>query len=159
MFSLTEPRSFYHDLFDFRRDFDQIFNHLTAEWPAVIEPKMLAAGFAPAVEAWTDPETKKYHLRVAVPGVDPKDMKVEAEGNILKITGERKVAETKKEVDYIHREFRYGSFERFVTLPDGVEVDTLTAEFNNGVLEITAPIAAKTLSHRVEIKPVLKKAA
>jgi HSP20 family protein len=159
MFSLMEPRSFYRDVFDFRRGFDEIFYRLMGETPAVGESKMLPVGFVPAVEAWTDPEAKKYHLRVALPGVDAKDVKIEAQGDILKIAGERKTTETKKEADFFHREFTYGSFERHLTLPEGVEAEKLTAEFNNGVLELTAPIAAAALPHKVEIKPVLKKAA
>jgi HSP20 family protein len=159
MFSLVKPRSFYQDLFDFRRDFDEIFNRLTGEWPVAGEPKLLSAGFAPAVEAWTDPETKRYYLHVALPGVDPKDVTIEVQGNILKIAGQHKAVETKQAVDFLHREFTYGSFERQLSLPDGVEAEKLAAEFNNGVLEITAPIATAALPRKIEIKRVLKKAA
>jgi len=158
MFSLMEPRTLYRGLFDFRRDFDEIFNRFMTGWPTMRESKLLGE-YVPPAEAWTDPEAKKFYLRIAVPGVDPKDVKLEVQGNALTITGERKSIETNKELNYSHREFTYGTFERVVPLPEGVEVEKLTAEFNQGVLEISAPIATAALPRRIEIKPALKKAA
>jgi len=158
MFNLMEPRSFYRDLFDFRRDFDEIFNRMVGVAP-VPETKFFEQVLMPPIEAWTDPETKKFYLRVAVPGIDPKEVKVEVQGNMLTISGERKHVETKKEVTYHNREFTYGAFERVIPLPEGVESDKLVAEFNNGVLELNAPLAVAALPRRIEIKPLLKKAA
>lgn len=158
MLSLIEPRSFYRDLFDFRRDFDEIFNRMIGV-TSVPETKVFEEVLMPPVEAWTDQETKKYHLRVAVPGIDPKEVKVEVQGNTLTISGERKKVETKKEVNYHHREFTYGAFERVLPLPEGVDIEKVVAEFNNGMLEIYAPLATAALPRRVEVKPILKKAA
>jgi len=94
-----------------------------------------------------------------VAGIDPKEVKVEVQGNILTISGERKKVETKKELNYHYRELNYGKFERLLTLPEGLDVEKLVAEFNNGVLEINAPITTAALPRRIEIKPLLKKAA
>jgi HSP20 family protein len=155
MFSLMEPKGFYRDLFDFRRDFDEIFNHLTAGLPTYEGSK----AYVPAVEAWTDPEAKKFYARFALPGVDAHDVSVEVHGNMLTVTGSWKSAEPGKQAKYLHREFTYGNFERAVTLPEGVDAEKITAEFNQGVLEVTAPLAAAVLPRRIEIKPALKKAA
>ena len=161
MFEITKPEELYKDLFDFRRDFDEIFTRLMTGWPmAKIEPKLLEKmTFTPPVEGWIDPETKKFCLRVSVPGIDPKDVKIVVQNDMLMISGERKVTESKKEVNYLHREFGYGYFERVLPIPEGVDVEKLTAEFNNGVLEITAPVATAALPRRIEIKPAFKKAA
>lgn len=158
MLGLLGPRSFYRDLFDFRRDFDDIFNRMIGATPTP-GTHVYEELFAPPVEAWTDPEAKKFYLRVAVPGIDPKEVKVELQGNVLTISGERKKAETKNEVTYHQREFTYGAFQRMLTLPEGVDAERLTAEFNNGVLEVTAPLAAAALPRRIEVKPLLKKVA
>jgi len=48
----------------------------------------------------------------------------------------------------------YGSFERTFTLPEGVLTDKLTAEYQNGMLEIMAPVALAALPRKVEIKVV-----
>jgi HSP20 family protein len=155
MFSLMEPRSFYRDLFDFRRDFDEIFNHLIAEWPTRVGYQ----GYVPPIEAWADQEAKKFHVRVALPGVDPHNVNVQVQGNTLTIAGTWKNAEAPAEGNYLHHELAYGNFKRVVTLPAGVDVEKFSAEFNHGVLEINAPIAAAALPRRIEIKPALKKAA
>jgi HSP20 family protein len=158
MFNLMEPRSFYRDLFDFRRGFEEIFNRMMGVSP-VPDTKFFGEILTPPVEAWTDPEAKKFYLRVAVPGIDPKDVKVEVRGNTLMVFGERKQIETAKRVSYHHREFTYGAFERVLPLPEGVDIEKLVAEFNNGVLEIHAPLVAAALPRRIEVKPALKKAA
>jgi HSP20 family protein len=155
MFTVMEPRAFYRDLFDFRRDFDEIFTHLIAGWPTESGYKP----YVPAVEAWTDPESKKFYVRVALPGVDPHNVKVEVQGKTLTIGGSWKSVKAPEEAGYLHREFAYGDFERVVTVPEGVDVEKITAEFNQGMLEISAPMAFAALPHRIEIKPALKKAA
>ena len=154
MFTLMEPKAFYRDLFDFRRDFDEIFNHLIAG-----SPKSSYEAYMPSVEAWTDPKAKKFYVRVALPGVDPHDVNVEVQANTLTIGGSWKNAKAPAEANYLHREFTYGNFERVVTLPEGVDVEKITAEFNHGVLEISAPMAVAALPRRIEIQPALKKAA
>lgn len=160
MFEMTKVGDLYKDMFDFRRDFDEIFTRLMTGWPVTRESKLLENyTFTPAVEGWIDPEAKKFYLRISVPGIDPRDVKITAQNNVLTISGERKFSETKKEVSYLHREFAYGAFERVLPLPEGVEVEKLIAEFNNGVLEVTAPMAAAALPRKIEIKPVLRKVA
>jgi HSP20 family protein len=158
MLNLLEPRNLYRDLFDFRQDFDDIFNKMIG-YTQIPETKLFTGNFVPPIEAWTDTDTKKFHLRVAIPGIDPKDVKLEVQGNTLMISGERKKVETKKELNYHHREFHYGVFERVLPLPEGVDVEKIVAEFNNGVLEINAPLVAAALPRKIEIKALLKKAA
>jgi HSP20 family protein len=149
----------WRDLFNFRQDFDEIFNRLMTGRPVLTEPKLTTVGFIPPVEAWIDKETRKFYLHVAVPGIEPNDVNVQVQGNLLTIKGERKIAQTKKEVDYFYRELHRGAFERTLTLPEGVDVEKLVAEFNHGVLEISAPVVAGALPRRIEVKTIVKKAA
>jgi hypothetical protein len=48
----------------------------------------------------------------------------------------------------------YGSFQRQIEPPGGVDKDKLTAEYHNGVLEIAAPISAAALPRKIEVKSV-----
>ncbi len=148
------PRSTpFQGLFDFRRDFDQIFNRMMSGWPAMEGPATESSiGFAPTVESYVDKTNKVYRSRVALPGVDPKDVKIHVQGNILTISGERKASRSAQDVDFLHNEIWYGTFERTLSLPEGVDADKLTAECHNGVLEISAPVAAAALPRRIEIK-------
>jgi HSP20 family protein len=152
MTSLISRDNFFQDLFDFRRDFDQIFNRFLS-WPsAQEETTMTTAGFSPAIESFIDKDGKKFHCQVMLPGVDPKDVNLQVQGNLLTINGERSVSRETKEADYLRREITYGSFQRTLTLPEGVDKDRLNAEYRNGILEITAPIATAALPRKVEIK-------
>ncbi|MGA7915511.1 MAG: Hsp20 family protein, partial [Candidatus Acidiferrales bacterium] len=53
-----------------------------------------------------------------------------------------------------HSEFLYGAYERTLTLPEGIAAEKLVAEFHNGVLEITAPVAVAALPRKIEVKEV-----
>jgi HSP20 family protein len=151
MRSLIPRDTLFQDLFDFRRDFDQIF-HRFLSWPSAQEEPVMNVGFAPAVESFIDKDGKKFHCQVMLPGVDPKDVNLQVQGNTLTISGERSASRETKEADYLRREITYGSFQRSISLPEGVDKDKLNAEYRNGVLEITAPIAAAALPRKVEIK-------
>jgi len=153
MSNLVSRDSVFRNLFDVRRDFDQIFNRMLTGWPfsegSLSEP---AVGFTPAAESYVDKKNRLYHCRVALPGIDPKDVQVQAHGNMLAISGERKCSNKGEDVDFQYNEMWYGSFERMLSLPEGVDVEKLAAEYHNGVLEITAPVAASVLPRQIEIK-------
>ena len=156
MANLARRESSLDDVFDLRRNFDHIFNRFLGGLGSTDERggRMLVA--VPPIEAWVDKEKKKYHVSIAVPGVDPKDLQVDLQGNNLTVSGEHQADEEKKEADYLQREFAYGRFERTVVLPEGVDTRNLTAEYNNGVLEITAPLSESALPKRIEIKSSAK---
>jgi HSP20 family protein len=99
-----------------------------------------------------DKEAKKYVCRVTLPGVEPKELQIHAQANVLTIRGERKLTHSTKEIELLEGEIFYGVFERTLALPEGVNVEKLTAEYVNGVLEITAPIAAAALPRKIEVK-------
>jgi HSP20 family protein len=153
----------FEDLFDFRREFDKIFNRIVTAKPWNKEELAPWAtyNFAPAIESYVDKETKRYVCKVSLPGIEPKEVQIHVQGNLLTISGERKLEKRTKEADYFHEEFAYGKFERTLELPEGVNTEKMNAEFVNGVLEITAPVAAVALPKKIEIKtvPLIKQAA
>ena len=62
MTNLIPRGSLFQDLFDFRRDFDQIFNRMVSGWPFSDERTVSASStFTPAVESYVDQDGKKYH--------------------------------------------------------------------------------------------------
>jgi len=156
MTNLVRRDPFLLDLFDFRRDFDQIFNRILRDKPVWQENFVTEKGFdfLPAIEAYLDKDTKKYICRVSLPGIEPKDVEINAMGNILTIRGERKLVHTTKEFDFFNQEIKYGRFERTLELPEGILPEKIVAEYHNGVLEITAPVTVAALPHKVEIKTV-----
>lgn len=154
MRNLYTTERLFDDLFGFRREFDEMFNRILAGKPGTFELPSHRNAFSvfPAVEAYVDKEARNYVCRVTLPGVDPKDVQIHAQGNLLTIHGERKVAHRAKEAELFDREIAYGVFERTLTLPEGVNVEKLAAEYVNGLLEITAPVAVAALPRKIEIK-------
>ena len=161
MANLAGRETLFTDLFDFRRDLNGLFNRLVTGSPSDREPATKMIALVPPVEAWVDRDEKRFHLSVALAGIDPKDVQLNLQGNNLSVSGEQKASEEKKSADYLYQEMSYGRFERSIVLPEGVDTEKLTAEFRNGVLEITAPMSAAALPRKVEIKtsPAAKGAA
>jgi HSP20 family protein len=78
-------------------------------------------------------------VKADLPEVDPKDLDIRVENNILTIRGERKFEKKVEEENYLRVERAYGSFARSFTLANTVNSDALKAEYQNGVLTLTIP--------------------
>ncbi|HEX6146980.1 MAG TPA: Hsp20/alpha crystallin family protein [Acidimicrobiia bacterium] len=75
-------------------------------------------------------------ITVELPGIDPDDVEVSLEDDILTIRGEKTdERETKEDDRYIH-ERSYGKFQRRIPLPDGVTADKVSADYDKGVLTV-----------------------
>jgi len=76
-----------------------------------------------------------------LPGVDPDDIEVSVEDNLLTIKGSTKESgETgRKEEDYLVKERRTGSFRRTLRLPKTADVEKARPHYDNGVLTVSFP--------------------
>lgn len=82
-------------------------------------------------------------VRLELPGVDPeKDVTIVVEDDVLVIRGERVTKEEVEEADFYRMESAYGSFERRLPLPEGVDEGTIRATYTDGILEVVLPGAA-----------------
>jgi HSP20 family protein len=94
----------------------------------------------------------EFIVELDLPGVEKNDVKVKFEEDTLIVTGERKY-ESKEEDKNFHRVERiYGSFTRSIAMPKDVQADKISANFKNGVLEITLPKAEEVKPKEIEIK-------
>jgi HSP20 family protein len=146
----------FNELFDLRSSFDHLMNRFLNHSTSTEDRSAKLIFAVPPIEAWVDNEKKEYHLSIAVPGIDPKEVQLNLHGHNLTVTGEHKSSEEKKEADYLEQEFSYDRFARTIVLPEGVEADKLTAEYKNGVLEVTAPLSESALAKKIEIKTSAK---
>ena len=85
-----------------------------------------------------------------LPGLNEKDVKVEINDDFLVIQGERKVEQQEGDGGVRRTERRYGEFYRAIALPEGADTENARAEFRNGVLRVTIPVA-QPQSNRREI--------
>jgi len=110
-------------------------------------------GFTPLVDVH---ETKEeYLVKVDVPGVKADDVNVEVNENVLSISGAR-VADEKGQAQLVERP--YGSFVRTLTLPQGVDSDSIEAGYQDGVLELRIPKPAEQKPKKIAIGGARKKA-
>jgi len=73
-------------------------------------------------------------------GIDEKDLDLELTGDRLVIRGQKRDETDEKDKEGWHRvERRFGSFERIIGLPEGINVDQVKAEFKKGILSVTLP--------------------
>lgn len=152
MTNLIPRDTFFRELSDVRRNFDQVFNRFLS-WPANREEdRTFSTEFSPAVESYIDTNDKKFHCEVQLPGVDARDVNIQVQGNMLIISGERSHKRETRDADFLHREISYGTFTRSLVLPEGVDKEKIAAEYRNGILEITAPISHAALPRKIEVK-------
>jgi HSP20 family protein len=96
-------------------------------------------------------EEGKLTVRVELPGIDSKDIMVNVVGNMLTIRASRQEEHETKKRDFLHREFRYGTIERLMTLPEGVKAEDIKASFSNGLLQLTIPMPEETAPKEVKV--------
>lgn len=107
-----------------------------------LEP-VQAVGWVPPMEIL---DKKDALVIIAeLPGVKIDDVNLSLEDDVITITGEKREEKKEGESDseYYLWERRFGSFHRAFTLPYAVDQDTISAAFDNGVLTVTLPKAAK----------------
>ncbi len=80
-----------------------------------------------------------YKIEVAAPGLDKNDFSVSLDNNVLTISSEKEDKQEENNERYMRREFSYTSFKRSFSLPQSVDVNSIAATHNNGVLTITVP--------------------
>jgi len=93
--------------------------------------------FVPKVDVLEN--EKAFIINVAVPGVSKEDFKIDLNDNYLTISGERKFKNEKTEHNFHSVETQYGSFSRSFSLPENVDAAGISAQYNNGILEINVP--------------------
>ena len=107
----------------------------------------LTAAWVPACDIFEDKDGIK--LVMEVPGVDPGDVNLQLENNVLTIRGEKR-QEAEEKADRVHRyERSYGSFERTFSLPSTVDADEIEADISDGVLTVVLPKAEKARGRRM----------
>jgi HSP20 family protein len=129
-----------------REEMEDLMSKLFGEreeiWPfGRIAPSLDLAETDQAIEA-----------RLDLPGVDPKEIDIQINANMLTVSGQRKEEKEEKGKTYHRVERRAGSFSRSVTLPCPVKDDAVDAKYRDGVLTITMPKTEEAKSRKIPVK-------
>jgi HSP20 family protein len=138
------------ELAGMQRDMERIFSRLGT--PARGAAESAGASWMPRVDVIQKDDD--LVVKAEIPGMDPEDIDVSLTDNVLSIRGERR-SETEEEGEgYLVRERSYGSFERSMMVPEGIDPASIRADYVDGVLEVTVPKAleeAAPKTTRIEI--------
>lgn len=108
-------------------------------------------GFLPAANIIEEKE--KFLVQLAVPGLKKEDFKIELKEKWLTISVDKRTEKSQDEVQpsYTLREFGFTSFKRSFTLPEIIELEAITAQYEQGILQLDIPKkdAAKINTHRL----------
>jgi HSP20 family protein len=90
---------------------------------------------APALDLYEKDGT--YRIDCALPGYKKDDIRVEASGDAITIAGSYDREKSEEKANYHRREVRRGSFSRTVALPQEIDPNSITANFEDGMLKLT----------------------
>ena len=142
----------WRPLFPFLEDWEKDFER---DWLPDFSQKI--KGFVPAMDVY---QTKNAVIvETALAGVDPKDVEISVENDVLIVKGETKKEAEVEEKDYYRKEVRSGSFYRSVVLPTHVLPDKAKASAKDGILKIEIPKAPEVKGKTIKIKVEKGKAA
>ena len=136
-----------------RRMFDNPFRPLPELFADLPQP----IGWMPPVEITEDAD--KLLLTMEIPGIEPKDVKVEMENDLLTVRGEKKeelTDEESKDKKFHVVERSYGTFLRSFTVPNTVDPEKVKAEFTKGILKIEMPKSKEVRARGREIEVAVK---
>ncbi|MGZ4268502.1 MAG: Hsp20/alpha crystallin family protein [Solirubrobacteraceae bacterium] len=132
----------FGELADLRSRFDRMFEELSEgrERP-----------WAPAIDVVR--ENGDLVLHADIPGIKPEEVKVEIEDDVLTVSGQHEERKEEKGKDFVRRERHYGSFQRSIALPAGVDAKKIKATTHDGVLEVKIPLPKEASKEKVAITP------
>src|SRR3954470_1811478 len=128
----------------FSTEFDRLFNTFFDRSAAEARSWMPAMDLVEAED--------HFLLRADLPGLREDDVNIEVRDNTLRISGERKAEHEQRERGWYRLERQFGKFSRALTLPEGINADTIEASFDHGVLEVKIPKPEERKPRRIEIK-------
>ena len=125
-------RGFYDLHGEMNRMFDEVFGGLARR------PGRQQGGepsqWSPALDVIS--EDGDILVRAELPGVKPEDVDITLSRGVLTISGQRQAEQERRGAGYYVRERRHGSFRRSMQLPEGIDESSISARFENGVLEL-----------------------
>jgi len=131
------------DLWGMQRDLDRLmsaFTTVSSPSSRTLETTKVTIPTMDVVRRGSD-----LVLHAEMPGIKPEDIDISVANGTLVLKGERHFDTETKEEDYVVRETSYGSFERSLRLPEGLDPKTVHAEYRDGILEIVVPGGAAPL--------------
>ncbi|HLS47164.1 MAG TPA: Hsp20/alpha crystallin family protein [Gemmatimonadales bacterium] len=118
------------------RQLNRLLDDAFSGWP-LQEQGTIMSSWLPPCDVVED--SNGVRIVMEIPGVEPDDVRLSLENNLLTIRGEKRQQQEGKDGKVHRYERSYGTFERTFSLPNTVETDKVEADFENGILTVTMP--------------------
>jgi HSP20 family protein len=143
----------FREVESLQKEMNRLFDRLVPT--DVGNGEKMGLSFIPAAEITETPEA--VQLKLEIPGMEAKDLNLEVTADSLTINGERKSEIKTEEEGFTRTEFRYGKFHRVIPLPVRVDNNNVTAEYKDGILNLTLPKAEEEKNKvvKVSINPTI----
>lgn len=137
----------------FHSEVDRLFERFFEE-PLWGESKLLpelrsASLWSPSLDV--SESEMEITVRAEIPGVEPEDLDIAVTGNMLTISGEKKEEREERSQSVYRAERRFGSFRRSVALPDSVDTENISADYDKGVLTVHLAKSEKSAARRIPV--------
>ena len=136
----TRP-NYRHLSKSFNELMDEFFEPMNARTPN---------NFIPKVDIHENEQ--EFEFLLELPGVRKEDMQIEVDQDVLYVSGERKAAEETKETNVHRMEQCYGSFHRSFHLPQGLDKETIAAQYHDGILRLIIQKHEKAIKKQIVIQ-------
>ena len=93
-----------------------------------------------------------YVAEVDLPGVDPDSIDIDIDDRTITIRAERKSSSSKESGGWVTRERSYGTYARQITVGSGLALDKIDANYSDGVLTLTIPVAEEAKPRKVQVQ-------
>jgi HSP20 family protein len=137
----------FQDLLSLQDEMNRVFNRAAGR--STDTSSQAARAWAPALDIAERKDA--YLVTVELPGVNPDDINITLENNLLTIQGERRQASESAGQQFHRIERAYGSFRRSVSLPSTVQADAIQASHDNGLLRLVVPKAEEAKPKKIAI--------
>ena len=142
------------ELFNFDREFNRFFRDFNRSFGMLRNEddssEVAEFNWSPLSDILENDDN--FQIKLDLPGVDKKDVKISYSEGKIEISGERK-NESKVEGEKYHRvERSHGKFFRSFNLPSEVKEDKIKADFKNGQLNVVIPKSEKAKPRMIDVK-------
>lgn len=96
----------------------------------------------------------EFIVKMDLPGVDPDSIDIDVDDRTLTVRAERKQHEmttNDEKNQWMSRERSYGSYARQLTLGTGLDLSGIAADYTDGVLTITIPVAEEAKPRKIKV--------
>ena len=134
----------FHEMDSLQREMNRLFESLSPE-----NQSANGKTYIPPAEITETAEA--FHLKLEVPGMEAKDLDIQATADSISVSGERKSVSRTDAQSKKSSEFRYGAFRRVIPLPTRIQNTKVIAKYKDGILHLNLPKAESEKTKVVKV--------